>query len=117
MCPPVTSGDVLIPSGNKEAVTRKRHSRDDEVIVVKKLGKLVEDPMRSSPYTFVVLIGSALANLRRIPNSTSHAPYRTMTNDAPLLSHDFYDILRIKIKHLTNHVATIRSPIPLLDLV
>ena len=50
MCPSVTSCDMLVPSGNKEAVTRKRHSRDDEVIVVKKLGKLEEDPMRCVPH-------------------------------------------------------------------
>ena len=46
----VTPSDVTVPSGNKEAVTRKRHSRDDEVIVVKKLGKLEEDPMRCVPH-------------------------------------------------------------------
>ena len=39
MCPTITPSDVTVPSGNKETITRKRHSRDDDLIVVVKLGK------------------------------------------------------------------------------
>ena len=50
----------------------------------------------SSPRTFVVLTGSALAKLRQTLDPTPHDPYRIVTNDDSLL---FTRLLR----HFTNH--------------